>query len=242
MPVAFRLVFAVNSSAMECERHMVGIGGAGETPEQTERLFRFVLGLTGADRPRLLFVPTATGDQTETIATFYELRAHLAQVSLLKTFPWPPAELRDYVLSHDAIFVGGGNTANMLAIWRVHGIDELMREAWERGIVLAGWSAGMICWFEHGVTDSFGPQLERMPCLGFLAGSACPHYDGEERRRPRYRELLGAGLPAGIAADDGVGLHYTGTALTEAVTCRPGAAAYRTTADGEDRIEARLLG
>jgi dipeptidase E len=224
-------------------RHIVGIGGGGEDLAQTNRLFRYVLELTGKERPRLLFVPTAVGDQTEMIAWFYESRAPLGvDVDLLKTFPWPPEDLRDYVLSHDAIFVSGGNTANMLAIWRVHGIDTLLREAWEQGIPLAGWSAGMICWFEHGITDSFGPQLESMECLGFLPGSACPHYDGEELRRPRYRELLQGGLPAGLAADDGVGLHFVETELAEAVTCRPGAAAYRVTADGEDRIDARLLG
>ena len=116
------------------------------------------------------------------------------ELSHLKTFPWPPEDLRELILSQDAICVSGGNTANMLAIWRVHGIDALMREAWENGVVLWGASAGMICWFEHGVTDSFGPQLDAMDCLGFLPGSACPHYDGEAQRRPRYRELVDDGL------------------------------------------------
>jgi peptidase E len=99
----------------------------------------------------------------------------------------------------------------------------------------------MICWFEAGVTDSFGPQLEGMDCLGFLPGSACPHYDGEERRRPRYRELVEGGLAEGIAADDGVGLHYVGTELREVVTCRPGATAYRVTRDGEEKLDAKEL-
>jgi peptidase E len=100
----------------------------------------------------------------------------------------------------------------------------------------------MICWFEHGITDSFGPQLEAMACLGFLPGSACPHYDGEGLRRPRYTELVRGGLPAGIAADDGVGLHYVDTELVEVVSCRDGAAAYRVTADGDARIQPHLLG
>src|SRR5262245_48286108 len=130
----------------------------------------------------------------------------------------------------------------MLAIWRVHGFDRILREAWERGVLLFGASAGMICWFEAGVTDSFGPQLEGMrDGLGLLAGSACPHYDGEELRRPRYRELVEGGFPPGVAADDGVGLHYDGTELREAVTCRPGAAAYRVTRAGEERLETRDL-
>ena len=100
----------------------------------------------------------------------------------------------------------------------------------------------MICWFETGVTDSFGPQLDGLDCLGFLPGSACPHYDGEERRRPRYRELVDGGFPEGLAAEDGVGLHFVGTELHEVVSCRAGAAAYRVTRSGEERIEPRLLG
>jgi dipeptidase E len=222
-------------------RHIVGLGGGG-TDEQIDLLFTYVLALTGKDRPRLLLVPTASAEGDDFIAWFYERNAPRADVSVLRTFPWPPADLRAAILSQDAIFVGGGNTANMLAIWRVHGIDALMREAWEQGVVLAGWSAGMICWFEHGITDSFGPQLESMECLGFLSGSACPHYDGEELRRPRYRELLQGGLPAGLAADDGVGLHFEGTELAEVVSARAGASAYRVTADGEVAIEPRLLG
>jgi peptidase E len=223
------------------EPQIVGMGGAGDTPEQTERLFEFGLALTGAERPRVLYVPTAIGDAVDGIAQFYERFARRTEAAVLKTFPWPPADLRDVVLAHDAILVSGGNTANMLAIWRVHGIDAAFREAWERGVVLFGASAGMICWFEHGVTDSFGPQLEGMDCLGWLPGSACPHYDGEERRRPRYHELVAGGLPAGIAADDGVALHFVGAELREVVTCRPGAAAYRVSREGEERVEARLL-
>ena len=222
-------------------RHIVGLGGGG-SEEQISLLFDYVLGLTGKERPRLLLVPTASAEDNDFIAWFLERNVARAEPSVLRTFPWPPADLREAILSQDAIFVGGGNTANMLAIWKAHGIDTVMREAWEQGIVLTGWSAGMICWFEHGVTDSFGPQLDSLECLGFLAGSACPHYDGEELRRPRYRELLQAGLPAGLAADDGVGLHFEGTELREVVTCREGAAAYRVTADGEERIDARPLG
>ena len=223
------------------ERHIVGLGGGGDSPEQTWGLYRYVLDLVGKDRPKLLFVPTASGDDNSYIVGVHELFDAAADVTHLKTFPWPPTDLRDLVLSQDAIYVGGGNTANMLAIWRVHGIDVLMREAWEQGTVLWGVSAGMICWFEHGVTDSFGPELDGMECLGFLPGSACPHYDGEEQRRPRYRALVDTGLAEGLAADDGVALYFTGTELTEVVSCRPGAAAYRVTRSGEERLEPRQL-
>ena len=99
----------------------------------------------------------------------------------------------------------------------------------------------MICWFEHGVTDSFGPELASMDCLGFLPGSACPHYDGEERRRPVYTQLVAEGFPAGVAADDDVALHYVGTEIREVVTSRDGARAYRVTAGGEEPLDATLL-
>ena len=219
----------------------MGLGGHGDTAEQTDRLYDYILGLTGKERPRVLFVPTASAEHREYVVWFYDRFARRAEAMHLDTFPWPPEDLRTVILEQDVINVGGGNTANMLAIWKVHGIDVLLREAWESGVVLCGGSAGMICWFEGGVTDSFGPQLAGMECLGFLPGSACPHYDGEEQRRPRYRELIDGGFPEGVAADDGVGIHYVGTELAEVVTCRPGATAYRVTRDGEEPLDARAL-
>ena len=177
------------------EPQIVGIGGGGDTVEQTRTLFRHVLSLTGKERPRVLHVPTATGDSTESIVNMYERLGALCELSHLRFFPYPPADLRELVLAQDAVSVGGGNVANMLAIWRVHGFGEILREAWERGVVLFGVSAGMLCWFESVVTDSFGLQLEGLhDGLGWLPGSACPHYDGEERRRPRYRELSTRGF------------------------------------------------
>jgi peptidase E len=165
-----------------------------------------------------------------------------AEASHLSFFPWPPDDLGGLLCSQDVIYVGGGNTANMLAVWRVHGLDEALRAAWEQGVVLCGSSAGMICWFEAGLTDSFGPQLEGMrDGLGFLAGSACPHYDGEELRRPRYRQLVDDGFPAGWAAEDGVGLHFEGTELVEVVSALPGKRAYRVEPGSEVAHEAREL-
>jgi dipeptidase E len=219
----------------------VCLGGDCDSPEQTRLIEDYVLGVIGKERPRLLFVPTAAAEDASYMLWFHERWGDRAQVSLLRTFPWPPENLDELVSSQDGICVSGGNTANMLAIWRVHGIDALLRRAWENGVVLWGASAGMICWFEFGVTDSFGPQLESMKCLGWLQGSACPHYDGEERRRPRYRELVADGLVGGVAADDGVAIHYAGTEISEVVTCRPGAAAYRVTRDGEQRLDAKEL-
>jgi dipeptidase E len=213
---------------------IVAMGGWAD-----EMLLDFVLEL--ARGPRVLYVPTASMENTAGTVIWYERLRGRAEMRHLYFDPSPPPDLREVALAHDIVIVPGGNTANMLAIWRVHGFDRVLREAWEQGVVLAGWSAGAICWFEAGVTDSFGPQLEAMDCLGFLAGSACPHYDGEELRRPRYAELLREGFPAGIAIDDDAAVLYEGTDLVEVVSSREGATAYRVSADGEEVLEARLL-
>jgi dipeptidase E len=222
------------------ERQIVAVGGLGDEGEAGV-LIRFVLGLTGKDRPRVCLVPTANAEKPEPLLRYYEELSGYADCSHVSFFPWPPDGLRELVLSQDALFVSGGNTANMLAIWRAHGFEQIVREAWEQGIVLAGSSAGMICWFEAGVTDSFGPQLDGMrDGLGFLSGSACPHYDGEERQ-PVYQELVANGFSPGIAADDAVALHYVGTELREVVSARADASAYRVEPGSETPLEPRFL-
>ena len=146
------------------------------------------------------------------------------------------------------IYVGGGNTANMLAIWRVHGVDKALKKAWEAGVVLAGSSAGANCWFDASLTDSFGPNLDPLKDgLKLLPGSFCPHYDSESLRRPRYEEVVGSGaLPGGYAADDGVGVLFNGHDLEEVVASLPGQHAYRVerrkgNAVAETQLRARLL-
>ena len=221
---------------------IVAMGGISWEDEERLPLEDYWLGLTAAERARVLVVPTAVAEKAEMTLAIAEQLSRRAVVSQLSFFPWPPSDLRELALRHDAIYVTGGNTANALAIWRVHGFDAILREAWEAGVVLAGWSAGMICWFEAGVTDSFGPQLEGMrDGLGFLPGSACPHYDGEGERRPVYSRLVGEGFPAGLAADDCVALRFDGTDLAEVVSSRAGSRAYRVTPEGEEPLEARLL-
>ena len=192
--------------------------------------------------PRVCSVPTASGDEDWQLVRFYDSFAHRAEATHVSFNPWPRGDLREHVLAQDVIYVAGGNTANALAIWRAHGFDAVLREAWEQGVLLCGWSAGMICWFEASVTDSFGPQLHGMrDGLGFLPGSACPHYDGEERRRPVYQELVANGFPPGYAAEDGAALHFVGTELEEVVAVSDGARAYRVERDAETPIEPRLL-
>jgi peptidase E len=225
------------------ERQILALGGHAMQPG--EPLDDLLLELTGASRPRVLLLPTASAESEAYVVQYYEAFARRAEASHLSLFGIPPADIRSIVLDQDAIFVGGGNTANMLAIWRVHGVDRFLREAWEAGVVLAGVSAGSICWFEAGVTDSFREELDGLDCLGFLPGSNCPHYDGEETRRPAFHRLVAAGFPAGLAADDFVGLRFSGTELAEVVTSRPDAAAYRVElvdgTVGEQRLDARRL-
>jgi peptidase E len=222
--------------AMETPR-IVAFGGWAEEP-----LWDYVFRLSPRESPKLLLVPTASVDDPRFVLDTYERLRPRADVSHLTFFPRPADDLRERTLAQDIIAVGGGNTANMLAIWRVHGFDRILREAWESGVVLCGGSAGAICWFEASVTDSFGPELAGMrDGLGFLPGSACPHYDGEELRRPRYTELVRHGFPPGIAIDDFAAARFDGTALTEVLTTRAGARAYRVSPAGEDPLEARLL-
>jgi dipeptidase E len=226
---------------------IVAIGGGPLDEPNVGPLIRFLIELTGKRRPRVLFLPTATGDVPSYAMSFYATFALIAEASHLDLFDRRTDDLRPAILEQDLIFVGGGNTANLLAIWRVHGLDALLREAWETGVVLSGVSAGANCWFESSVTDSFGPLAALPTGLGLLSGSFCPHFDGEPLRRPRFHELIGSGgLPAGYAADEEAAIVFEGRSLAEVVAGRRGAAGYRVERDGdgvrEQRLEARYLG
>jgi len=215
-------------------RTVVAMGGGGFSMEPDNQLLDdHVLGLArsarGRERPRVCFLATASGDSPGYIANFYAAFARRAEASHLALFMRTEDDIENFLLDQDLIYVGGGNTENMLAIWRVHGVDRALRRAWEEGIVLTGLSAGSLCWFETGTTDSFGTGLAALSRgLGFIPGSHSPHYDGEATRRPRYHQLVAEGaLPAGYAADDGAALVFDGPDLVEVVTSRPDARAYR---------------
>jgi peptidase E len=230
-------------------------GGFGPGVRRARRpgpLVDYAFELAGSpSRPRLCFVGTATGDSVVATAAVYEaFVGRDVVVSHLALFPMPNvADIRGHLLAQDVIWVGGGSVAGLLAMWRLHGVDEVMREAWTAGVVLAGTSAGSLCWHVGGTTDSFGPDLRPVTDgLAFLPRSNCVHYDSEQQRRPLYQRLVGSGtLPAGYATDDGVGLHYRGLELAEAVADVPGKAAYHVEPDGgggakETPIDPRLLG
>jgi peptidase E len=192
------------------------------------RLDRYILSLTKKRRPRVCFLATASGDSPDYLRRFHQaFRKHHCLAIDLPLFVRDGSDPAEVLLQQDVIYVGGGNTANLLAIWRMHGVDRALRRAWEAGIVLCGISAGMNCWFEASVTDSFGPLRELRDGLGFLRGSACPHFDGEAERRPVFHRLIREHiLPAGVAADDGAAIHYVDGKIRRCIASRPHARVY----------------
>jgi peptidase E len=239
--------------AADGRRHVLAIGGIGAPGGQDQQLPALIahaLDLSGAAVPRVCVLNTANGDDPVSYLRMYaRLSQHGARPSHLQLFTMPNvADPADLLLSQDVIFVGGGSVANMVAVWRAHGLDRIMSRAWEAGIVLAGVSAGAICWFAGGTTDSFGPQLRPFTDgLRLLPGSYCPHYSTEPARRPAYHALVAAGaLTAGIACDDAVGAHFADDELAGLVADRPGATGYRVQPDGnggstEEPLPVRLL-
>ena len=209
-------------------RQIIAIGGGGfYRDSENLALERYIMQQTGVAEPRVAFVPTASGEPDHYVASFYSAFLKLsARPSVLTLFKRTP-ELRAFLLNQDMIYVGGGNTKTMLAVWREWGVAEILREAWESGIVLTGVSAGAICWFEQGLTDSFSDALRPLDCLGFLPGSCCPHYDGEPQRRPSMHRLLASGeIAAGIAIEDWTGVHFRGTEIHRVISSKAGARAY----------------
>jgi dipeptidase E len=230
------------------------MGGGGFSMEPDNPLLDdFVLSLARRTPARVCFIPTASADSAHYIVKFYRAFAGKSIPTDLTLFDGPlprrpsnTADLASFLAAQDVIYVGGGNTANLLALWRTHGLDDLLRKALNDGAVLSGLSAGMICWFEGGVTDSYGRLQGLDDGLGLLKGTACPHYGDDCERRPTYHRLIHEGFAAGYAADDGAALHFRGEQLIEAVSSRRGAGAFRLTlTDGqlvETALPVRFLG
>lgn len=224
---------------------IVALGGGGFSVDTEDTLLddHVISRCRRPDRPRVCFVPTASGDALLYVEKFEAAFADRAETSVLALFAREIDDLRAHVLAQDVVYVGGGSTANLLALWRLHGLDGVLLEAHREGIVLAGISAGMNCWFEASVTDSFSRERldPLLGGLGLVSGSACPHYDGEELRRPTYLRLVGEGiLPAGYAAEEDCALVFGGGALVEAVSSRAGARAFRVHREGDAAVETPL--
>lgn len=243
---------------MAAGRTIVAMGGGGfqmepDNPLLDDHVLAFAIAharAAGRDLPRICLIPTATADDPIVIADFERLFAPpRAEPRVLRLFSRADEDLGAVITEQDAVYVLGGNTANMLALWRLHGLDRVLREAWDAGIVMAGMSAGAICWFEACTTDSFGPTLRPLDGgLGILDGSLSPHYHGEAQRRPLYLRLVADGtLPAGYALDDGAALVFAERVLVEVVTSSPDAGAWRVEPDGaggvtETALPTRFLG
>jgi dipeptidase E len=219
--------------------------GGGFSDDEDGLLDDWVLGLVGVARPKVCFVPTASGDAPGYVERFQEaFGARECEASVLPLFQRElgDEELRAFLLAQDVVYVGGGNTANLLAVWRVHGVDRLLGEAYQRGTLLCGISAGANCWAQGSLTDSFGPLTFLPDGLGLLPGSVCPHYDSEAGRRSSYRSAVATGaLSGGWALDDGVGALFTAGVLTEAVTRSAGARLYRVAPAGAGGVDERAV-
>ncbi|HEY5814747.1 MAG TPA: peptidase E [Solirubrobacterales bacterium] len=238
---------------MRTLRQIVAFGGGGFSMESGNPLLdEYVLGLTGAVRPRVCFLPSASGDADHYVVRFYRAfgadRCEASHVSLFRR-EQGPEDLRAHILEQDLVYVGGGSVVSLLGVWRAHGIDAILREAWERGVVLCGLSAGSLCWFAEAVTGFHGAP-RRVEGLGLLPFSNCVHYEGPSgrgagsgrasSRRRAYRDFIRAGMRGGYAAEDGAALHFVGGELSRVVAARPEARGYRLDAVGERVVEMRI--
>lgn len=224
-------------------RQIVAFGGGGFSMESGNPLLdEYVLGLSGKKRPRVCFLPTASGDADHYIVRFYRAfpaqRCEPSHISLFRR-EQGPEDLRQHLLSQDLIYVGGGSAISLLGAWRAHGIDVILREAWEAGVVLGGLSAGSLCWFAEAVTGFHGTP-RRVDGLGLLPFSNCVHYEPRSSRRLAYHSFLREGMRPGYAAEDGAALHFIGTELSRVVASRPAARGYRLDASGDRIVEMRI--
>jgi peptidase E len=229
---------------MKTLRQIVAFGGGGFSMESGNPLLdEYVLDLTAAERPKVCFLPSASGDADHYIVRFYRAfnadRCEASHISLFRR-EQGPADMRAHLLEQDLIYVGGGSLVSLLGVWRAHGLDTVLREAWERGVVLCGLSAGSLCWFAETVTGFHGAP-RAVDGLGLLPFSNCVHYErGTNGRRSAYHDFLRDGMRPGYAAEDGAALHFVDTELSRVVASRPEARGYRLDAVGERVVEMRI--
>jgi dipeptidase E len=222
-------------------RQIVAFGGGGFSQESGNPLLDdYVLGLSGTADPRVCFLPTASGDADHYLVRFYNAfrdRARTSHISLFRR-ERGVTDIRSHLLAQDVIYVGGGSLISLLGVWRAHGLDSMLREAHEAGVILCGLSAGSLCWFAEAVSG-YQSEVNRVPALGFLPHSNAVHYCDGERRGAFHRHLMD-GMPAGFAAEDGAALRFVGSELVEVVASRPEARAYKLERRGSQILETAL--
>jgi dipeptidase E len=222
---------------------IVAFGGGGFAMEPDNPLLDdYVLSLTGKTRPRVCLIPTASGDSPGWIDRFYEVfHEDRCEATHLSLFNRRVDDLYEFLCEQDVIYAGGGNTVNLLAVWRAQGLADVLPRVLAQGTIACGLSAGGLCWFERGITDSYGPGLNPLnDGLGLLPGSFCPHYDSDPRRPSEFLEYVRSTGVAGFAAEDGVGLHYVDGKLHRIISSRPAAVAFRLTPEG-DRVRTEIV-
>lgn len=210
-------------------RQIIAMGGGGFSMEPDNQLLdTYILNQSKKERPNICFLPTASGDQDNYIKRFYKSFTDMECIpSHVSLFEPNFTDLEDFIMIQDVIYVGGGNTRNMLVLWKEWGVDDILKKAYQNGVILAGLSAGSICWFEEGLTDPLNGPLYNIKGLGLLHGSHCPHYDGEEKRQSSYQRMLTTNeISAGYAVDDGAALHFIDEKLTKTISSRTNARAY----------------
>jgi dipeptidase E len=226
-------------------RQIIAMGGGGFSMEPENLLLdQYIIEQAYNKKPKVCFLPTASGDQQSYIDRFYEAFESLECIpSHLSLFEPNVTDIGEFLLGQDIIYVGGGNTRNMMILWKEWGLDELLLQCYKKGIILAGISAGSICWFEEGLTDPLNGPLHPIKGLGILKGSHCPHYDGENKRKPAYRKhVKEARMKPGYAADDGAAVHFVDEALYKTVSSRRNSSSYRVEVQDNEIVELKLDG
>jgi dipeptidase E len=233
-------------------RQIIAIGGGGFSSYgkySPKNLFieEYILKQTGKTHPAICFIPTASGEAPKYIIDFYRTFSNFdCRTSHFSLFDLPTADIESFFLEKDAIYVGGGNTKSMIALWKEWHLDQHLEKAYENGVILSGISAGANCWFDECITDSIPGTLTPLKCLGFLRGSCCPHYDSEEKRKPSYHSLIQSNqISEGIAIDDHAAVHYINEALVKVVRTNETSGAYLlakgTNQPQEKRLDALAL-
>ncbi|MFD1134453.1 Type 1 glutamine amidotransferase-like domain-containing protein [Paenibacillus urinalis] len=225
-------------------KQIIAMGGGGFSMEPDNLLLdRYILEQAGTASPKVCFIPTASGDADNYVERFYHAFSTLnCTPAHLSLFRPNFQDLESYVLDQDIIYVGGGSTCNMLVLWKEWGLDRILHSAYEKGVILAGLSAGSICWFEEGFTDPLNASAYKLNGLGFLKGSHCPHFDGEVNRRPGYHKLISEGeMKPGYGVDDGAALHFADGVLLRTVSSRPCAKSHFVSIIDERKVDEQVL-